>query len=390
MLKNDFLWGFSILLISILIASCESSNQDKDEYRSDFRLSVVDTLKVPTTGRTFILAHSRKDNEIIAINDARQRLLIYNYEKSDLVGDYSFTENPDHDPGIFYSAGYYQDDIYILGSNGVFFYTKDGVFIRALRDKTATNIEHFAQPSYILNSNGIDYLICRLKSSNTSVVSLVTPTLLKEARFLTAIPLNDEVFSFFMFGKYEATSNLFSNDLKIPRTGVLYTVYEDRVHLILKSNPKIWTYKLNLEDPLLFENNLLIDFPENYYLLPVNDLNNFYDLDKNTVMNTFYRKFLVDPTNGNTFFTYQKPFDEKIHNELIKGGMIKINEEWGNYERNRLAKFDKDLNKVFELELSNSISYLNLVYDDKLFFHLGGVESEDSEQFVIAKVNLIQ
>ncbi len=383
--RNIFLVSFPLIAIFSVLFSCNSSNQDENGEVVDYQLQVVDTINVPTTGRTFLMAHSINENEIIAINDARQRLIIFNYERSELVGDFSFADNPNSDPGTMYSAGYYKDGFYILGTNGVFFYSMEGLFIRALRDKTATNIEHFAHPSYILNENGKDYLICRLKSSIAGMVGVVTPSLLKEARFLTAIPLNQDDFSYSMFGKYEATSNLFSDDPKIPRTGVLFSVYEDKIHLILKSNPKIWTYKFGLDDPDATEYDLSIDYPKNYYLLSTNDLNNFFNQDKNTVMNPFYRKVLVDSKNGAIYFTYQKPFDEAIQDELVAGGNSKINEEYGNYARNRLAKFDKALNKQFEVELSNSISYLNMVYNEKLFFHLGGVETDDSEQFVIVK-----
>ncbi len=381
-----------VLISSILIGfiACSEVGNIKISEKDTARVVILDTIRIPTTGRTVLLSHSQSEKEVLALNLSRSTALFYNYELKELVNEFEFKNNPDTDPGIFYSAGYYKQGFYMLGSNGVFIFDENGELLKSLKNKFAQYSEPGPVKSYIINKDGEDFLICKLKSPQETLQTNAKPgtkEYLEELKFITVIPLDKEEFSYYLIGAYSEESNALNNDGKIPRRGILFASDHNSIQIVFSSEPKAWAHTFVKEETSPTKSYLLnLDFEENRYLLPFDQFQNQHDFLRATIMNPSYGKFIFDARTDNYYFSYYKAFDRSLEDEIIREGSDWMINNGENYNRQRLAAYDQSFAKIFEVPIDKPIGSLQLVFDNKFFHTIIGYEDETNESFLIIKV----
>ena len=378
-------------MLLVVFASCSSETVDEKTESSNVEIVIADTLKIPTTGQTILLAHSEVENEILALNLARASVLFYNYEAEKLVDEFQFKNSPDVDPGIFYSAGYYQNGFYVLGSNGLFFYNRERELTKSLKSKSAQYSESGPVHSYIIHHNNEDFLVCKLKSPQETLKIEAKPgskEYLKALRFITVIPIDREEFSYYLLGEYSDESNVLNNEGKLPRRSVLFAVKDESIQILFGTEPKSWEHQFAEENTVPTKSHTLdLDHQENRYLLPADQFDNQHDFLRATIMNPSYNKFIFDSSTNRYYLNYYKAFDKGLEDEIIKEGPDWMMKNSANYNRQRLAAFDESFNKIYEVAIDRPIGSMQLSHGNKLFHTIIGCEDESNESFLILEVH---
>lgn len=360
--------SYLFLLIGIFILSCSSEENTSIGQLQDFSSNRESSFIIPSNGMMTLHAHHEAEPWVMAFNQTTSELFIFDYSTDRLVHKHALTDVPDWDPGRLYSLGFYGDGFYLLGANGFFVYDEQFEPLKAWRKRMTSYSEYGLTPSYLVSSEGKEYLIATYRNyylpEGRESFSFYENA--PYYRYISVIELDFESDSLKMnmIGGHPAESEV---PKRIPSQGLRFTVYNGTINIVFRTEPLIWQIRDFKENPDLYNSipMQLNDGKNNYLVTEGEPANNL----KMLAENPSYDNFKVDRATGDHYFEYRLAFDEIHWPKIYQESLTWLNEKGGEFMRPRMVKYDSNFNKIYEIDKrqKDAPGFIQLVHDGKFF-----------------------
>lgn len=372
----------SFFVVFFILAGCNIHPEAERIALSSYEKNLWKSFVVPANGVLRLYAHHAVHPYVLGVNHSTNEAFVFDYSKEELLGLHSIAEDPDWNPGMLYSMGFYKDAYYVLGSNGLFLFSYEGVPIKSWRHQMSRYSELGIIPSFIVSQAGKDYLIARITYFlPTERAGKPFRENLEYYRLLSRISLDmesDELELSYFVG-YPKESLI---GRKLPSTLIRFSAFENKVNVLFSSDPTIWQYHdFDPTNTAYQQIPLQLGDAQNNYFVNDGDEQDYWRL---VAENPSFDLLHLDHANGDHYLQYRAPYDEDLWPTIrrLKG-------EWAMTEMNnatkvRTAKFDKEFNHIFEIDnkAKPSLGWFQLVYDSK-FFVSGKNEPEIGAEFYV-------
>jgi len=378
-----------LLLISVILTfSCGSEPDAAIEELQDYSSNLEASFIIPSNGIMTLNAHHEIEPWVIALNQTTSELFIFDYSIDRLVHKHSLNDVPDWDPGRLYSLGFYGKGFYLLGANGFYIYDENFEPLKAWRKRMTSYSEHGLTPSFLVSSEGKEYLIAvyrnyYLPEGRESFSFYENASFY---RYISVIELDFESDSLKidMIGGHPAESDV---PKRIPPQGLRFTVNNGIINIVFRTEPLIWQIRDFKENPDLYNSipMQLNDGKNNYLVTEGEPANNLRMLAENPS----HDNFKVDRATGDHYFEYRLAFDEIHWPTIYKESLTWLNEKAGEFMRPRMVKYDSNFNKIYEIDKrqKGSPGFIQLVHDGK-FFVGSPNEPEFGQEFNIYQLDI--
>ncbi len=345
---NRIFLNWLLLISALLTFSCSSEPDNATEELQEYSSNLEASFTIPSNGMVTVHAHHEKESWIIAVNQTTSELFIFDHSSNRLIHKHSLTDVPDWDPGRLYSLGFYGNGFYLLGANGFYIYDDNFEPLNAWRKRMTSYSEYGLTPSYLVSSEGKEYLIAvyrnyYLPEGRESFSFYENASLF---RYISVIELDFESDSLKMnmIGGHPEDSDV---PKRIPPQGLRFTVYNGIINIVYRTEPLIWQIRDFKENPDVYNSiPMQLRDGENSYLVTEGEVaNNLRMLAENPS----YDNFKIDLANGDHYFEYRLAYDEIHWPSIYKESITWLNEKGGEFMRPRTVKYDANFNKIYPL-----------------------------------------
>lgn len=383
-------WLFSLGIFALILffTSCRDKREVSEIGLSAYAKEFSGSFIVPINGMLRLYSHHETEPFVLGVNHSTNEVFVFDYENHELKGLNLLDKHPDWNPGILYSMGFYKDAYYVLGSSGLFLFNYDGLPIKSWKQRMGLYSEIGVVPSFIVSEDGHDYLVARITSFKPPEhMDKPFHEQLNYFRVLSRIKLDmqSEDFDLSYFVGYPPESPI---GKKLPATLTKFTAFDNKVNVLFSSDPTIWQYERFDHDNTSYRAIpiTLNDAKNNYYLSDNEQVNSMRLFSENPSFDIF----LLDRANGDHYLQYRPPFDEEHWPKMRRLGDEWVKTEIGLAGKVRTAKFDKDFNRIYEIDnkASPGIGRFQLVHDGN-FFVFGQKEPEIGTEFEMYRLHAL-
>lgn len=348
----DFLKNSYRLLISLIfLTSCTEAIEESSQGLTEYGLSLKQSFIIPSNGEVNLYMHHQDSSWVMAVNHSTSELIIYDYLKNRIVHTRSLGQDPDLNPGRLYTLGFYTEGYYLLGSSGLFLFDSSYEPAKVWKRKMTRYNDTSIRPSFVIQDQGQDILVALYETYLPKERRDLSP---KENRdyfkFLSLIrlDLNSDSLLITPIASYPNSSEVGKS---ITSQGLRFTVSDNSIHVVFRTEPKFWT----ISEPFLYPDNYtespmqLLD-GKNHYIMTSEEQEQGANPWRYLAENPGFDDLHVDRVTGELYFSYRPAFDEEHWSSIYKGQLYWLNENANLYLKDRLVKYDRELAKAYELD----------------------------------------